>query len=57
MKGHIVTIHEGNKQFKCDICNNNFGGKGTLKQNVETVHEGRKTFKCCICNANFGHKV
>ena len=28
MNGHVATIHEGEKQLKCDICNTNFGQKG-----------------------------
>ena len=42
MKGHIATIHEGKKPFKCDICNVNFGQKVGLKKHVATVHEGKK---------------
>ena len=31
--------HERKKQFKCDICNSNFGGKGNLNAHVTKVHE------------------
>ena len=54
MNKHIATVHEGKKQFKCDICNANFGQKGDRNRHVTTVHEGKKPFKCDICNAKFG---
>jgi len=40
---HILTTgHEGNKQFKCGICNASFGEKGSLNKHVSRVHEGMK---------------
>ena len=56
MKGHIATIHEGKKQFKCNLCNTKFGEKSNLRRHIVTVHEGKKLFKCDICNAKFGGK-
>ena len=48
--------HEEKKKFKCDICDVNFGCKGTLNRHVTTVHDGKKRFKCDICYASFGYK-
>ena len=42
MMGHIETIHEGKKQFKCDICYVKFSKKGNLKKHVTIVHEVMK---------------
>ena len=56
MNNHVATVHEGKKQFQCDICSANFGEKGSLNKHVATVHEGKKEFKCDICNANFRQK-
>ena len=36
----IKHQHEGKEQFKCDICEDSFGGKVILNQHVATVHEG-----------------
>merc|ERR1739848_683048 len=47
---------EGKKQFKCHICNAEFGQRGSLNKHVTTVHEGKKQFKCKICSAVFGEK-
>ena len=42
MKGHIATVHEGNKKFKCNICNDNFGYKFVLNKHFVTVNERKK---------------
>ena len=40
MKRHIVTIHEGKKQFKCDICTAEFTSKHGMK--VQQFMKARK---------------
>ena len=35
---HVLTVHEGKKQFKCAICDATFGKKSTLYNHVETAH-------------------
>ena len=47
---HIGAIHEGNKAFKCDICDNSYSQKGSMERHVASVHEGKKPFKCYICD-------
>ena len=42
MNNDVATVHEGKKQFKCDICNTKFGIKSDLNRHVATVHEGKK---------------
>ena len=37
-----TSEYKGHKQFKCDICNANFGRKSSLNQHVANVHEGKK---------------
>ena len=43
MNGHITTIHEGRKPFKCDICNAEFTSRQDMKGHITTIHEGKKT--------------
>ena len=50
---HTKIIHEGKK---CEICNTNFGEKGTLKKHIVGVHEGQKPLNCKICDTSFGEK-
>ena len=54
---NTTSDQEEKKQFQCEICNANFGRKGTLDRHVGTVHEGKKQFKCDICNGSFGQKA
>ena len=35
---HVARVHEGKKQFKCNICDSMFGVKGKLNVHVATVH-------------------
>jgi hypothetical protein len=43
----IHEVHEGEKQFKCNICY-------LEKKNMKSVHEGIKPFKCKICEYKAG---
>ena len=58
MNRHVATVHEEKKQFKCDICNDDFKSKHVMKEHIEKIHKGKENekFKCDICNAKFGQK-
>ena len=51
LNNHVVKVHDGKKQFTCDICNANFVLNVTFNRHVETVHEEKKQFKCDIHTA------
>ena len=38
LKQHLETVHEGQKTFKCEVCEKDFSQKGDLK----LIHEGIK---------------
>ena len=46
---HISATHEGNKPFRCDICDYRCCQKSIMIRHVASVHEGKKPFKCDIC--------
>ena len=43
---HIASIHEGQKQFKCEFCIYTCSQKVHLKKHIASIHEGEKPFKC-----------
>ena len=51
LKKHIEFEHEG-KRFKCDICEQGFRRKHTLKEHKASKHEDGnfQVFKCDICD-------
>ena len=51
---HVVKVHEGNKQFKCGICNALFGQKRDFNKHVATVNEGKNHsyVKCVMLSLN-----
>jgi hypothetical protein len=38
MRRHIATIHEGQKAFKCHICDRSFTQKGSMEMHIASVH-------------------
>ena len=39
LNGHIASVHEGKKQFKCDTCDAKFTQKQSVKKHIATIHE------------------
>ena len=52
---HQRTVHENEKPFKCEICQQCFA-KRDMKRHQRTVHEDEKPYKCEICQTSFGGK-
>ena len=42
LKLHIASVHEGNKPFKCELCDHSFSRKDVLNRHVESVQKGIK---------------
>ena len=60
LKTHIKLVHEGNKWFKCNLCEYETVQKSTLDRHKISVHEGIKTgikaFKCNMCEFETAQK-
>ena len=41
MKIHINTIHNDEKDHKCDSCGKSFSQSGSLKTRINSVHNGQ----------------
>ena len=54
---HIINSHdEGNKSFRCELCDQTFSLKSDLYRHFMSVHETKKPFKCDICDYSFSQK-
>ena len=40
----IQAVHEGQKPFKCSICNSSYTRKIALKKHIKSVHENKNQF-------------
>ena len=45
MKTHIASVHNGEKPFKCDICDVTFAQKGHMKNHISSIHEREGSLK------------
>ena len=50
---HINSVHEDQKNYKCDLCDKAFTQIWNLKTHINSVHEGLKNHKCDLCDKNF----
>ena len=51
---HLKNYHqEGQRNFKCDACQNSFTESGSLKKHTKTIHDGQRNYKCDSCGKFF----
>ena len=51
---HSLSIHEKNRPWKCDDCNQNFSLKSTLDYHMKRIHETKdRPYKCDVCDKYF----
>ena len=46
-----MGVHEGEKPFKCELCECTSTNKQHLSQHVQAVHEGKKPSHCECCGS------
>ena len=52
LKGHISSVHEKKKLYKCSNCDSSFANHYDTKFHIASVHDGKKQLECNICNAS-----
>lgn len=52
---HVSTVHRGEKNFVCDICDKSFGRYNNLHSHKLT-HSGVKPFQCVYCSSGYAEK-
>ena len=50
---HTKTVHEGQRNYKCESCEKSYVQSGYLKKHIKTIHEGSKDHKCGFCERAF----
>ena len=53
LKRHIHSIHDSNKDYKCEVCSKSFSSTSHLKIHIKRTHDGQKTNICEICGKSF----
>ena len=53
LKRHVLAVHEGIKEFKCEICDKAFSQKSHKNSHMENVHEGIRNFYCDLCENKY----
>ena len=50
---HINTVHERQKDQKCEFCEESFSMPSTLKNHIKIIHALNKDQSCHICSKSF----
>ena len=58
VKSHISNVHEGEKNFKCEICDKMNSSKSNLQLHIDNVHKARIENYCCqFCQKNYSSQT
>ena len=50
---HIDSVHNWQKDYKCNSCVKSFSQAGNMKTHIDSVHNGEKYHKCESCGKAF----
>ena len=50
---HTRRIHEGEKNFKCDLCGKSFGHSWHVRKHIDAKHKKIKLASCDVCGKSF----
>ena len=56
LQRHVITVHEGRRDFPCKVCMNDFTSKQVLKRHVEGKHKMKMCLTCLQCLSDIGKK-
>ena len=51
---HILVIHEGEKPYKCSICEYSCKRKDQLQPHISSVHKEKEPYEFTVSHSNFG---
>ena len=52
LEKHVSAVHEGQKNYQCQLCKKKFSSKQNLKYHMDR-HEGKRDHRCQICDKTF----
>ena len=53
---HIKSVHEGKKQFECQVCDSYSSLKADMTKLVKSIHDEKRLFEWELCSITFSNK-